>query len=527
MSNVRLDCRPLTDTLPGEVRHTTFRFALAPTPEQERMLGRHAGAARFAYHECLRLVVDALSAKRADANAKLPWSKFDLIGAFNVWKRSEAAGRVFVAAPGGVITRRVTGLAWRHEICAQVFEEAAVDLSRALAAYGQAKNGKWEGRKVGFPRYKRKGRCRDRFRLRNKAGKNGSALIRVGEGHPRSVTLPRIGTIRVHDDTRRLRRLLRPIAQSDRGTGTVVMAPRARVLFATCSRHGSRWYVSLNIEAPDFHPERRHSTRHADDHGGFVGVDRGLAAFAVAATASRIEVGRFAAPKPLQHSFAGLRRTCRAASRSQPRSSNHAKMVRRLSRRHARIANIRKQYLHEVSNQLVKTYDRLCVEDLAVANLLGNRHLARAISDAAWAEFARQLGYKASWFGSRLITCDRWFPSTKTCSRCGTVRPQLRLSERVFFCHNCGLLVDRDCNAAANLAAWAEAFSMAAAQSPDRQAGGRVTNASGGKRVGCRRGDSQTNPNEGGTETRLVEARRRTSEKGAAGRPPCEEPGRL
>jgi putative transposase len=202
-------------------------------------------------------------------------------------------------------------------------------------------------------------------------------------------------------------------------------------------------------------------------------------------------------------------------------------MVRRLSRRHARIANIRKQYLHEVSNQLVKTHDRLCVEDLAVANLLGNRHLARAISDAAWAEFARQLGYKASWFGSRLITCDRWFPSTKTCSRCGTVRPQLRLSERVFFCHNCGLLVDRDCNAAANLAAWAEAFSMAAAQSPDRQAGGRVTNASGGERVGCRRGDSQTNPNEGGTETRLVEARRRTSEKGAAGRPPCEEPGRL
>jgi putative transposase len=114
------------------MRHTTFRFALAPTPAQTAMLARHAGASRFAYNQCLRLVTDALAAKRAEPQVKVPWSGFDLINAFNAWKRGEAAGRVFVAAPDGTITKQVTGLGWRHEVSAQVFEEAAVDLGRAL-----------------------------------------------------------------------------------------------------------------------------------------------------------------------------------------------------------------------------------------------------------------------------------------------------------------------------------------------------------------------------------------------------------
>jgi putative transposase len=187
------------------MRHTTFRFALAPTPAQAAMLARHAGASRFAYNQCLQLVVDAIAARRADPEVKVPWSGFDLINAFNAWKRSEAAGRVFVATPDGIITMQVTGLRWRHEVAAQVFEEAAIDLGRALSAYSNAKAATRKGRRVGFPRRKRKGRCRDSFRLRNKQGKGDTFSIRVGEGHPRCVTLPTIGTIRIHDDTRRLR----------------------------------------------------------------------------------------------------------------------------------------------------------------------------------------------------------------------------------------------------------------------------------------------------------------------------------
>ena len=146
------------------MRHTTFRFALALTPAQAAMLARHAGASRFAYNQCLRLVTDTLASKRTDPQVRVPWSGFDLINAYNDWKRSEAAGRMFVAAPDGTITKQVTGLAWRHAVSAQVFEEAAVDLSRALSAYSHAKAGTRKGRRVGFPRRKRKGRCRDGFR---------------------------------------------------------------------------------------------------------------------------------------------------------------------------------------------------------------------------------------------------------------------------------------------------------------------------------------------------------------------------
>lgn len=481
------------------MRHTTFRFALAPTPAQAAMLARHAGASRFAYNQCLRLVADALAAKQTDPQVRVPWTGFDLINACNAWKRSEAAGRVFVAAPDGTITKQITGLVWRHEVSAQVFEEAAVDLGRALSAYAQAKNGSRKGRRVGFPRRKRKGRCRDSFRLRNRQGKGDTFLIRVGEGggHPRCVTLPRIGVVRVHDDTRRLRRLLRPVEHLDPATAQPVVAPRAKVLFATVSRHGSRWYVSLNVQAPLFHAQRRHPPRPADDRGGFVGVDRGLAVFAVAATADGTEVGRFEAPKPLQRGLVRLRRLSRTASRAQFRSCNRAKATRRLSRQHARIADVRRSFVHEVSSQLVQTHDRLCLEGLTVANLMANRHLARAISDAAWTELARQVAYKAAWFGAELVVCDRWFASTKTCAGCGVVKQQMGLAERIFRCDGCGLAADRDRNAAANLAAWAE---RSHAQAPDRQAGGRATNAPGGEGAGHRLGDGGTSPSEGGTD---------------------------
>jgi putative transposase len=123
------------------MRHTTFRFALDPTPAQAGMLARHSGASRFAYSQCLRLVTDALQTKTSDPTIAVPWSGFDLINAFNAWKRSEAAGRSFIVSPDGIITKQVTGLVWRHEVSAQVFEEAAVDLGRALAAFEQSRTG--------------------------------------------------------------------------------------------------------------------------------------------------------------------------------------------------------------------------------------------------------------------------------------------------------------------------------------------------------------------------------------------------
>jgi putative transposase len=476
------------------MRHTTFRFALDPTPAQEQLLAQHAGASRFAYNQCLRFVTDALTARRLDSSVRVPWSGYDLINAFNAWKRSEDAGRLFVVAPDGTISKQAAGLTWRHKVSAQVFEEAAVDLGRALSAYWKAQNGTRGGPKVGFPRRKRKGRCRESFRLRNKRNPCGY-LIRLGEGHPRSVTLPTIGQVRVHDDTRRLRRLLRPRSQVDPVTGEQQLVPGAKVLFATVVRRGTRWYVALNIRAPDLHPDRRHQPRPLPAVGGFVGVDLGLVAFAVAARSDRTEVGRWHASNPLTCRVRRLRRYSRALSRARHGSRNRIKVAKRLRREHVRIADARLYFLREVSGQLVKNHARLAIEDLAITNLLHNNRLAGAIGDAAWSEFTRQLAYKAEWFGAELVVCDRWFASSRTCSRCGVLRERMALAERVFACDCCELVVDRDRNAAANLAAWAER-----ARAPDRQAGGRVTNASGREGAGRCRGDGGTGPDEGGTK---------------------------
>jgi putative transposase len=481
------------------MRYTTFRFALDPTPAQEQVLARHAGASRFAYNQCLELVVSAMARTRIDPSLPVPWTRFDLINAFNAWKRSEDAGRVFVVAVDGSITKRVTGLAWRGDVSAQVFEEAAVDFGRALAAYRDARNHTRKGRPIGFPRRKRRGRCRDSFRLRNRARTEGRQLIGVGHGHARTVRLSTIGTIKVHDDTRRLRRMLRPTEHISPETGQRVVAPLARILFATVSRHGNRWFVSLNVCAPDLHMERRHPRSPGNKQAGWVGVDRGLTVFAVAAVVNGDEVGRFHAPKPLTGRLTRLRRASRVLSRTVPGSRNRVKAARRLSREHARIVNQRRSFLHQTSTRLAKTHGKLVIEDLNVAGLMRNVRLSRAIADSAWAEFGRQLRYKTAWLGGELVVCDRWFPSTRRCSRCGTVGRPMPLAQRTFQCGACGLIADRDRNAATNLAAWAQIPGVAA-KTPDRQAGGRVTNAPGGKGTGRHHGDGATGPDEGGTD---------------------------
>jgi putative transposase len=473
-------------------RQTSFRFTVAATPAVEAVFARHAGAARFAYNQCLREVKDTLSARRRDRSAEVPWSGFSLVNYINAWKRSPAAGRTWAVDPTGQAELVGTGLAWRDQVCAQVFEEAAVDLGRALAAYTDSKAGRRRGRRVGFPRFKRKGHGKDSFRLRNKLSKNGAPSIRVGVADdPRVVVLPRIGPVRVREDTRRLRRLLRPAPNG---------VARARIWFATISRRRDRWILTLNVLAPDLRPGQRHPS---SDGGRFVGMDLGLTAHVVAATADGHELARVAPPRPLVRALPKLRRASRAVSRKQPGSANRAKAVRRLGRVHGRVADQRRWFTHQVSTRLVKTHARLCVEDLAVANLARNRRLARSMADAAWGQLGRQLAYKASWYGTTLAVAPRFFPSSKTCSQCGRLNQALTLGDRVFRCRTdgggCGLVIDRDRNAAANLAAWAEAHHHdrggGDARVPDPQAAGRVNNACGGDSAGHRtRGGGETAP---------------------------------
>ena len=483
-------------------RMTSFKFTVVDDAVLNATFARHAGAARFAYNQCLRAVKDALDAKTTNPAVKVPWSGFDLINHVNTWKRSEAAGRTWAVDSAGVATLIEVGLVWRREICAQVFEEAAVDLGRGLDAFSRSKAGERRGRRTGFPTFKRKGRARESFRIRNKL-RRGWPSIHVGEGHPRSITLPFIGVVKVVEDTRRLRRLLHPGSDG---------ALRARIWFATVSRHRARWVIALNVEAPDLHAAMRHRQREGDDHHGFVGIDRGLLAWLVVAGTDGTELDRRQAPRPLIRALPKLRRATRQAARKQPRSLNRRKADIRLNRIPAATSPTNaatppmrspRDWSRPTTGSAWKTWRR--------PNLVRNRHLARPIADAAWGELYRQLAYKATWYRSQLASAPRWFPSSKTCSNCGSVHQNLDLSQRVFRCDTsdggCGLVIDRDLNAAVNLAAWAEAEQRSAAQTPEPQAGGRATNACGGTGAGHRTRGGATGPatpsrEEAGTDQR-------------------------
>ena len=409
------------------------------------------------------MVKDASTVRIAAPGAEQPWTGYDLINAFNAGKKTSDAGRVFAVGSDGLPDLVEIGLGWRTEVCQQVFEEAAIDCGRALAAWSDSRRGRRKGPRVGFPKFKRKVDSALTFRLRNRQRKGRRPAIRVGDnGQPRSVTLPGVGLVRVHDDTRRIRRML--------------AKGRARILFATVRHRAGRWWVSLNVEAHDFHEARRYTDRAVTDHGGWVGVDRGLSTLVVAATADGTEVLRVAdAPKSLVSGLRQQRRLARSFARKMKGAQNRRGAAVRLARYHFRVANKRRNFLHEVSNKLVKTHDRLVIEDLNVAGMMSNRRVARSIGEAGWAELARQLTYKLQWCNGRIVVADRWYPSSKRCSRCGLVKLDLSLADRTYRCQ-CGLSVDRDRNAAANLAQWA-ATHEGSRQTPDPQAVGRVNNA--------------------------------------------------
>jgi putative transposase len=261
------------------------------------------------------------------------------------------------------------------------------------------------------------------------------------------VRLPRVGLVRTHESTRTLARRLQ--------------AGTARIRSVTVTHRRGRWHASFSVEV-----QRAEQT--PSRPGSVVGVDVGVSHLAVLSTGQVIPN-----PRPLEQALGRLRRLGRQAARrtgpdkrtGQQPSARWGKTRARIARAHARAANLRENGLHELTTGLSARYGTVVVEDLNVAGMLHNRRLARRISDAGFGTLRAQLGYKVPWHGGQLITAGRFYPSSKTCSRCGTVKAKLRLSERTYTCQQCGLVLDRDLNAARNLAALA-----GGASSPSRGA---------------------------------------------------------
>ncbi|MGP3733088.1 RNA-guided endonuclease InsQ/TnpB family protein [Streptomyces sp. GDS52] len=201
-----------------------------------------------------------------------------------------------------------------------------------------------------------------------------------------------------------------------------------------------RWFVSLLCEDPGVKPLP------ATDSA--VGVDVGLNHLLTLSTGEKV-----ANPRHERKDRARLARAQRnLAKRAKGDGANRAKARRKVAKIHARITDRRRDHLHKLTTRLVRENQTIVIEDLTVRNMVKNRKLARAISDAAWSQFRSMLEYKAAWYGRQVIAVDRWFPSSRLCSVCGTLQEKMPLHVRTWTC-DCGATHDRDVNAAKNLLA--------------------------------------------------------------------------
>ena len=250
--------------------------------------------------------------------------------------------------------------------------------------------------------------------------------------------LPRIGRVKLHEDGRRL--------------ADLVEAGTARVLSVTVRFEPGRWFASFTAATElNLAPPRQ--------PGAVVGVDLGIKTLAVLSTGEEIP-----SPRRLSGALPKLRRLARKVSRRQgpdrrtgrKPSNRWRRASAELAEAHGRVADQRKDGLHKLTTRLASQFGTIVIEDLHVAGMVRNRRLARHIADASFGEFRRQLEYKTGWRGGRVIAADRWFASSKTCSGCGAVKAKLLLSERTYLCTACGLVLDRDVNAARNLAGYGD-----------------------------------------------------------------------
>ncbi|MER8073002.1 RNA-guided endonuclease TnpB family protein [Streptomyces sp. NPDC094034] len=208
----------------------------------------------------------------------------------------------------------------------------------------------------------------------------------------------------------------------------------------TVSRDGAgRWFVSMLCDDPTVQPLAAKDTA--------VGIDAGLDHLLTLSTGEKI-----ANPRHERKDRARLAKAQRTLAKKTKGSANRARARLKVARIHARIADRRRDHLHKITTRLVRENQTLVIEDLTVRNMVKNHTLARAICDAAWSEFRSLLEYKALWYGREVIVVDRWFPSPRICSTCGTLQGRMPLSVRTWTC-DCGTTHDRDVNAAKNLLA--------------------------------------------------------------------------
>jgi putative transposase len=381
------------------------RIRLAPSLDQRDYFARAAGTARRVWNW-------ALAESRREVAAGRRPNAMALKKQFNTIKYSD---------PDWL---DADGKPWLRTIHRDAHSQPFAHLARAWNRYFKQRRA---GQPAHPPRFKKKGRAPDAFYIANDK-------FRI-EGM--SAVLPKVGRVALCE----------------------VLRWPGRILGASVSREADHWYLSVQVEVPDRVAILRRKG------GGVTGVDLGVSRAATLSSGEKI-----AAPRPLKAALRRLRIRSRRLSRKLvaakasggitgtipkgarlPVSKNRTKGTQRLARLHARIARVRQDFLHKLTTRLCRENQAVAIEDLNVRGMLANARLSRAIADVGFYEFRRQLQYKAQRFGTRIVVADRWYPSSKVCSGCGSRYATLVLGKRSWTCDVCSARHDRDVNAAINL----------------------------------------------------------------------------
>lgn len=286
---------------------------------------------------------------------------------------------------------------WVYEVTKYACQQPFIHLQKAFQAFFS--------KRAKYPRFKKKG-IRDSFYI------GGDQLKVIGK----KVKIPNLGWVR-------LKELLRF---------------SGKIAGATISRIADFWMISICVET-DHKPTPCESQ-------ASVGVDLGIQTLATFSNGTKVPN-----QKPLQRRLKKLRRLQRQLSRKQKNSKNRAKHKIILAKQHYKVATARNDQLHKLTTHLTEKYRLIVIEDLDVSSMLKTRRLSRQIADGGWYEFRRQLVYKGALRNNKIFLADRWYASSKKCSRCGHTKDKLSLSERRYECTKCNHEIDRDVNAALNL----------------------------------------------------------------------------
>ena len=306
------------------------------------------------------------------------------------------------------MTELKKSLDWLKEVDSTALQSALKFLDTAYQNFFRRLK---KGEKPGYPRFKRKHDSRQIYTSKC-VGKNIQVL-------KHAVKLPKLGKVKC----------------------CISKQVQGRILSATVSRNPSgKYFVSLCCTV---------SIDALPSNGKSIGIDLGIKAFAVSSDGFTYQNHKHLASN--QKKFAKLQRQL---SRKTKGSKRRDKAKQKVAQLQGRIANQRKDMLHKLSTKRIRENDIICIEDLAVKNMVKNHNLAKSIADASWGEFRRQLTYKAEWYGRKLVVIDRFYPSSQMCSACGTLWSGTKdLAVRKWTCPDCGTVHDRDVNAAKNILA--------------------------------------------------------------------------